>query len=199
MSIKTKFGTAYVNSSGYLVISSWKEGNCNKFVHRLVFEDFYQTKLPENIVIHHIDGNKLNNEIWNLEPMTNAEHSAMHQRGVKFTKERCKNISKAKKGFKFTEESKQKMRDAKIGKRQSMETIIARSKTCNTTGIFRVYIRKNKSCKQGWNYCYNYTENGKRKELHSIDIHKLKQKVISKGLDWIILDETKANKILNET
>lgn len=67
----------------------------------------------------------------------------------------------------------------------------------NTQGwIFRVFIKKNKSCKQGWNYCYNYTENGKRKEINSIDIHKLKQKVLDKGLDWIILDNEKASEIL---
>lgn len=35
MSIETKFGTAYKNSQGYMVISSMKEGNHNKFLHRI--------------------------------------------------------------------------------------------------------------------------------------------------------------------
>ena len=196
MSIATKFGSAYVDPQGYLRISSIKEGNHNKLVHRLVFEDFYKIKLPSNIIIHHLDGNKQNNEIWNLIPLTNEEHSRLHHTGVKFTEERCKKISEAKTGFKFTEESKQKMRDAKIGTKQSLETMVARGKKLNKTGIFRVFIKKNKSCKQGWNYCYNYTENGKRKEINSIDIHKLKQKVLDKGLDWIILDNEKASEIL---
>ena len=176
-----------------------KEGNHNKLVHRLTFEDFYQTELPEDWVIHHEDGNKLNNEIWNLVPMTNTEHSVMHHTGVKFTKERCKNISEAKKGFKFSEESKQKMRDAKIGKKQPLQMIINRSKTSNKLGLFRVFISKNKSCKQGWDYCYNYVDNGKRKELHSVDIFKLRQKVLDKGLEWIVVDEEKVKLHFDES
>ena len=191
MSIKTKFGTACVDGNGYLRISSSKEGNHSKSLHRLVFEDFYQIKLPPNIVIHHEDGNKLNNEIWNLVPMTNEEHSAMHHTGVVFTEERCKKISEAKKGFKFSDKSKEKMRQAKLGKPQTKEMMINRSKTNNRLGIFRVFISQNKTSKQGFDYCYNYTENGKRYELHSVDIFRLKDKVLAKGLDWIIVDEDK--------
>ena len=198
MSVKTEFGTAYESSGGYLVISSVKEGNLNKYVHRLVFEKFYNIKLPSDIHIHHEDGNKLNNEIWNLVPMTNKEHSTMHHVGVKFSEERCKNISESKKGYKFSEESKQKMRDAKLGTTQSLDTMIARSKSNTSTGIFRVIIKQNKSCKKGWSYAYGYVENGKRKYLNSVDIYKLKEKVLSKGLEWIILDEEKAAKILNK-
>ena len=46
---------------------------------------------------------------------------------------------------------------------------------------------------------YNYTEDGKRKELHSVDILKLKKKVIQKGLPWIILDEEKLKANFDET
>lgn len=198
MSVATKFGRAYVDSQGYLRISSIKEGNHNQFLHRLVFEDFYQIKLPTHIHIHHEDGNKLNNEIWNLIPMTNSEHSIMHHTGVKFSKERCKKISEARKGFKYSEESKQKMREAKIGKKQSLEMMLNRSRTQNKLGIFRVFISQNKSCKKGWDYCYNYVENKKRKELHSVDIFKLRKKVIEKGLPWLIVDEEKVKRAFDE-
>lgn len=191
MSVKTKFGTAYKDYQGYMRISSVKEGNHNKFVHRLVFEDFYKIKLPSNIIIHHLDGNKQNNEIWNLIPLTNEEHSRLHHTGVKFTEERCKKISEAKKGGIMSEESKQKMREAKLGKKQPLEMIINRNRACNTLGIFRVFKSQNKSCKQGFDYCYNYTDGDKRKELHSINILKLRQRVIDKGLPWIIVDEEK--------
>lgn len=195
MSIETKFGTAYVDTHGYLRISSVKEGNHNKLVHRLVFEDFYNISLneefPDGVIIHHEDGNKLNNEIWNLVPMTNQEHSIMHHTGVKFTEERCRKISEAKKGFKYTEESKQKMREAKLGKSQPMEMMLNRSKTVNKIGLFRVFKAPNKSCKKGFDYCYNYTENNKRKEIHSVDILKLRKRVIEKGLPWIVVDVNK--------
>ena len=191
MSIKTKFGNAYVTSGGYLAISSIKEGNLNKLVHRLVFEDFYKIKLPSDVHIHHLDGNKQNNEIWNLVPMTNQEHSTLHHTGVKFTEERCKKISEAKKGYEYSEEAKQKMREAKLGKKQPLEMIMNRSKTTNKLGLFRVFKAQNKSCKQGFDYCYNYTDGNKRKELHSIDILKLRKRVIEKGLPWVIIDEEK--------
>ena len=191
MSVKTKFGTAYKDYHGYMRISSVKGGNHNKLVHRLVFEDFYKIKLPADVIIHHNDGDKTNNEIWNLIPLTNEEHSRMHHTGAVFTEERCRRISEAKKGFKYSEESKQKMREAKLGKHQPLEMVVNRSRTNNKMGLFRVFKSQNKSCKQGFDYCYNYTENNKRKEIHSIDILKLKKRVIEKGLPWIVVDENK--------
>lgn len=176
-----------------------KEGNHNKLVHRLVFEDFYKVNLDEffdeKMIIHHDDGDRLNNNIWNLVPMTNQDHSVMHHTGVKFSEERCKRISESKKGFKYSEESKQKMREAKIGKKQPLSMMINRAKSMNKIGLFRVFKAQNKSCKQGFDYCYNYVENGKRKELHSVNILKLRRKVIERGLDWIVIDE---NKVMDE-
>ena len=76
--IKTKYGNATLNDYGYYHISSGKEGNHGKFLHRLIFEDFYNIKLPSNIEIHHDDGDKTNNEIWNLIPLTKSEHRLLH-------------------------------------------------------------------------------------------------------------------------
>ena len=77
--LKTEFGRAKVKK-GYYTITSKKEGNYNKLLHRLIFEDFYKIKLPSHIIIHHEYRNKLNNEIWNLVPMTNSEHLKIHSR-----------------------------------------------------------------------------------------------------------------------
>lgn len=78
--IQTNFGIAGISTDGYYRISSIKEGNFKKLLHRLIFEDYYQIKLPDDWIIHHEDGNKLNNEIWNLVPMTRAEHAAIHMK-----------------------------------------------------------------------------------------------------------------------
>ena len=78
--LETKFGKARVGDIGYYRISSHKEGNYGKLLHRLVFEDFYKIKLPQSVLIHHEDKNPLNNEIWNLVPMTRAEHAAIHMK-----------------------------------------------------------------------------------------------------------------------
>ena len=93
----TKFGTAKIYR-GYYIITSRKEGNHGKFLHRLIFEDFYKIKLPKHIIIHHNNENKLDNNIWNLIPMSKEEHSLLHIR---------KNPEKYKP--KHTDESKRKI------------------------------------------------------------------------------------------
>ena len=57
--LHSKYGTAKISNDGYYRISSGKEGNNRKYLHRLIFEDFYGP-IPENCHVHHKDGNKLN-------------------------------------------------------------------------------------------------------------------------------------------
>jgi hypothetical protein len=80
MSITTKFGTAEISDDGYYRITSVKEGNLNKLLHRLIFEDSHQTKIPDGYIIHHEDGDKLNNNIENLVLMTKSQHAAIHMK-----------------------------------------------------------------------------------------------------------------------
>lgn len=58
-----------------------------KLLHRVIFEDFYKCDLddefPDGVRIHHIDGNRTNNEIWNFEPISASEHQRLHQNGEK--------------------------------------------------------------------------------------------------------------------
>lgn len=90
-SISTKFGNASIYDDGYYQITSRKEGNHGKKLHRLIFEDFYNITLPDDIQIHHNDGDKLNNNIWNLVPMKKGEHQGYHNH-----LEGCKESSKLK-------------------------------------------------------------------------------------------------------
>ena len=39
--IKTKYGNARINSNGYYIISPRKEGNFEKYLHRLIYEEHY--------------------------------------------------------------------------------------------------------------------------------------------------------------
>lgn len=80
MSIKTKYGTANLHSDGYYVITSRKEGNHQKKLHRLVFEDYHNCKLDENDVIHHVDFDKTNNHATNLICMSKKAHTLLHNK-----------------------------------------------------------------------------------------------------------------------
>jgi len=76
--MKTKYGTARINKEGYYWITSRKEGNNGKRLHRLIWEDFYNTEVPKGYVIHHRNFNKLDNCILNLQLMKKGEHIKLH-------------------------------------------------------------------------------------------------------------------------
>ena len=75
--LHTKWGTANVGAKGYYFISSGKEGNNQKKLHRLIYEDFYGD-VPSNYIIHHKNGNKLDNCILNLQIMSKFEHDNLN-------------------------------------------------------------------------------------------------------------------------
>lgn len=73
---KTKNCIGAVGSGKYLKISV-KDLLCNKIrhmqIHRLVYL-IYAGDIPKNLQINHKDGNKLNNNLNNLELVTNGEN-----------------------------------------------------------------------------------------------------------------------------
>lgn len=117
--IQTKYGNASLDRNGYYKITSTKEGNKDKYLHRVIFEDYYNIKLdeefPEGIVIHHEDENKTNNEIWNLVPMTQKEHTILHHKGKICSEETKRKISESNKGRVVSEEGRRNMSEAHKG------------------------------------------------------------------------------------
>lgn len=170
--MKTKYGNAVINH-GYYRITSGKEGNHGKPLHRLIYEDYYKVSLLEETDIHHIDGDKLNNNISNLIPMKHNDHCSMHMKGRKNAKgckrseETRKKISETKKGVPHSETNKRNMSIAK-----------------NTSGIRNVYKIKDKKRKQGFAWEYSFYEDGKRKKIARANIDDLKSAVIERGLIW---------------
>lgn len=80
MTIKTKFGNVRIHR-GYYTVCSYKEGNYNKSLHRLIWEDFWGTEIPDGYVIHHRNFNKLDNCILNLKLMRDEDHRSLHNTG----------------------------------------------------------------------------------------------------------------------
>ena len=106
MTLKTKFGNACfikAHGKGYYVISSSKEGNRGKQLHRLIYED-HHGPIPKGMQIHHIDGDTTNNDISNLEMVSISEHNQIHKVGNK----NCV-------GREMSEETRQKIREKHLG------------------------------------------------------------------------------------
>jgi len=171
----TKFGRATINERGYYTIVSRREGNHGRFLHRLIFEDFYRFEIPAGYVIHHKNGIKTDNCILNLQMLSKALHHSIHNKGKVTSEETKQRISKSKTGKKIKPFTKE--HNNKISK--------GLSKTKNTTGYYRVHKQKDNTCRQGFRWCYCYIKNGKRKSIKSVDIEKLEQKIKDNGLEWI--------------
>ena len=69
---------------------NWRRGFClnegykrsyshsRRYVHRLEIEKFLGRKLLSSEIVHHKDGNKLNNKINNLQILSRSEHAKIH-------------------------------------------------------------------------------------------------------------------------
>ena len=184
--LHTPFGNAKIDVEGYYRITSGKEGNYNKRLHRLIYEKFWNVKLPKDIVIHHKDGNKTNNCILNLEALYNSEHSTLHRI--------MNNPNKSGDSFRgkhHSAESKRKISLANKGLKYDLLSRINNSKSRNTSGFFRVTTQPCKTCKQGFSYAYKYYDDeGKRKSIVSTNIETLEEKVKNEGLVWIKFDSS---------
>ena len=63
------------NRKGYVVLIDYGD---RIFEHRAVMEAHIGRKLTDDEVVHHINGDKTDNRIENLQLMTRGEHSTLH-------------------------------------------------------------------------------------------------------------------------
>jgi len=74
----------------------YKKLKINKYTideHRYIMQNIIGRKLDFNEVIHHIDGNKRNNDVSNLEIMQRSEHSRIHMKGRKVKESTIKKMA----------------------------------------------------------------------------------------------------------
>jgi hypothetical protein len=122
-----------INKANKRCVVCFKCG-CWEYRYRLVWEH-RNGPIPIGFVIHHIDGDQLNDDINNLQCLLDKEHKILHATGRIFSEERKKNISdsltdnpKLKKalkenwvkrkeeGWTLSDEGRKKMSEAKKGK-----------------------------------------------------------------------------------
>ena len=126
MTIKTKYGTAYLDKRGYYCISSSKEGNRAKKLHRLIYEDYHGVKIPKGMQIHHIDGDTTNNDPSNLQMVSIGEHNKIHKVGNTncvgrvLSEETKRKIGEAHKKENLSEETLKKLSEARTNKHASL-------------------------------------------------------------------------------
>ncbi|WID30783.1 hypothetical protein [Staphylococcus phage HMGUsa2] len=105
--INDRFSKIHVDRDGYLTVKINKKRH---MVHRLVYE-YFGTDFNKDYHIHHIDGNKQNNCIDNLECISPSEHNKRHHkdntfnkynRGYVLTDDERKAIASKYKPYKYT-------------------------------------------------------------------------------------------------
>ena len=81
--------------------------------HRYLMEQNIGRKLLTKEIVHHNDGNRLNNDLGNLQIMSQSEHFRLHQTG---------NHNKRRSNGPHSEEWKEKIRQGNLGLKRSKET-----------------------------------------------------------------------------
>lgn len=76
LSLKRIYKHEYYSIDGYLVVGKMQD---RMFAHRKVMEEHLGRKLSSNEIVHHIDGDKSNNDISNLMVVSRAEHLNIHR------------------------------------------------------------------------------------------------------------------------
>jgi hypothetical protein len=70
-------GKKYRLSTGnYYRAENWGKGVCN--LHRAIWEFHHKCKIPDGHDVHHIDDNRFNNDISNLELIHGSDHARYH-------------------------------------------------------------------------------------------------------------------------
>ena len=88
--------------------------------------------------------------------------------------------------------------DENQAKKSIEEDGIKITKTYGNTGFNHVYKINCSKCEQGFKYEYKYIKQNKRKNIASVNLKKLEEKVKEKGLEWTIINNELASATLKE-
>jgi len=68
-----------ITSNGYVEFTRKDNPNFGRLLHVVTMEAAIGRRLRKGECVHHIDGDKLNNELSNLQLMTIADHAKLHR------------------------------------------------------------------------------------------------------------------------
>lgn len=94
---KEKLLKQIINQKGYYQVFPYKNGKGKTlFVHQLVAMAFlnHQPDGTHNIVVNHIDNNKLNNHVNNLELVSQRFNTSIHKQNPGVTERKNRNLNK---------------------------------------------------------------------------------------------------------
>lgn len=97
-----------INEDGYVLVTKQK-GYKHCKLHQYIWMVANGCDIPDGYDVHHIDGNKLNNSIYNLELVNHKKHLSEHKKGVTFSEEHKNKISETHKGKIISEDTKEKI------------------------------------------------------------------------------------------
>lgn len=128
-SLKFKKYISSVNKKdNYVKVCPPKGYKSKECLHRIIWMVANGCDIPEGYDIHHIDGNKLNNSIYNLELIEHKKHVSEHSKnnknmlGKQHSEETKRKMSESHKGKTFSEEHRIKLSESKIGVYNNQKT-----------------------------------------------------------------------------
>ena len=81
--VKTeRYGTAYLKTDGYYYVGTYPD---TVALHRVIWEDVWQSSIPDKLIVHHWNGDKTDNRPVNLYIMNRTAHNHVHRIGVNNT------------------------------------------------------------------------------------------------------------------
>ena len=187
-------------SNGYLQVGLVKEGERKWYcVHRLVLSTFNPNPDMENLEVNHLDENKENNMLDNLEWVThksNCNHGTRNKRvaeklrGRTLSEETKQKLSESLKGRTLSEETKQKMSISIVqidASKNKVVNVWGSSHEAKREGGFNpgaiIQCCKNKFNREGNNIYKNYKWQYLHEYIHNID-SRIK-KVILFGKEYV--------------